>query len=366
VAQRGPLTLTPSISVSEEYNDNIFADNRTKQSDFITSVGPALELSINQPSYQLRAGYSASAEIYAKEHSLSNAFNRQNFIAEGSYRATATLTLAVSEFFSSGRDTALVARDRFSTGRQKSWSNAISPRAGWQMTPQDTLTLGANYTVLRYEGSGSGNDSDTYVFDSAVTHAFTPRLAGSIGYSFTYLDSAGEDSSLTHNPNLGVSYQFTRTLTGAIRGGPAITTIGNETFVEPGGTASLVQTLSFGSASLQYVRGVSVAGGFGGANETQTVSAALTVLGLQRGLLIVLGPSYSTSQSLSSRQTENVDVQTYAVALGVSYQLARFTTLFGGYTFLRQRTGGSSTSKIDVDQNRVRFGLLFGYPINFD
>jgi len=40
--------------------------------------------------------------------------------------------------------------------------------------------------------------------------------------------------------------------------------------------------------------------------------------------------------------------------------------LFGGYTFFRQRTGGSSSTQLDADQNRVRFGLQFGYPINFD
>src|SRR5712692_11606615 len=39
-AQRGPVTLTPSISVSEEYNDNIFANNRNRH--FITSFSPAL------------------------------------------------------------------------------------------------------------------------------------------------------------------------------------------------------------------------------------------------------------------------------------------------------------------------------------
>src|SRR6266850_7799642 len=36
-AQRGPMTLTPSISISEEYNDNIFSNNTNRESDFITS-----------------------------------------------------------------------------------------------------------------------------------------------------------------------------------------------------------------------------------------------------------------------------------------------------------------------------------------
>ena len=94
-AQRGPVTLTPSISVSEEYNDNIFLDNRDRQWDFITSFSPALTLFVNRPSYQLTAGYSFSADLYAREDRLSNAFDRQNFVATGLYRLSSSVTLTV-------------------------------------------------------------------------------------------------------------------------------------------------------------------------------------------------------------------------------------------------------------------------------
>ncbi|HZM92103.1 MAG TPA: hypothetical protein VFB92_01730, partial [Vicinamibacterales bacterium] len=56
--QQGPVTLTPSLGISEEYNDNVFADNRNRQWDFITTFSPTITLAIQQPSYQLNAGYS--------------------------------------------------------------------------------------------------------------------------------------------------------------------------------------------------------------------------------------------------------------------------------------------------------------------
>jgi len=43
-----------------------------------------------------------------------------------------------------------------------------------------------------------------------------------------------------------------------------------------------------------------------------------------------------------------------------------YANLFAGYTFYQQRTGGSSTQQVDVDQNRVRVGVQFGYLFNFD
>ena len=50
---RGPLTLTPSLAVTEQYNDNIFANNANRHSDFITQFTPALALQIQHPGFHL-------------------------------------------------------------------------------------------------------------------------------------------------------------------------------------------------------------------------------------------------------------------------------------------------------------------------
>src|SRR5713101_3165042 len=51
----------------------------------------------------------------------------------------------------------------------------------------------------------------------------------------------------------------------------------------------------------------------------------------------------SLAESVSSQQTGTVDVQTFTLGLAAYYQVARYTNLFAGYTFFRQRTGGSSS-----------------------
>jgi hypothetical protein len=365
-AQRGPVTLTPSIAVSEEYNDNIFLNNQNRQSDFITSFSPALTLYVNRASYALSAGYSFSADLYARESRFNEAFDRQNFVATGLYRLASGLTLTASDGFALNRNSNLVAAQGFSSGRQESWGNNFSPGMNWQMTPSNSLGLSASYSVLRFVGSGAGVDSDTYSFGSNLTHIFTPRFSGILNYGFTYLKPQREQDSTTHTPMVGFSYVLTPTLTATITGGAAITELGGDTFVGPAATASLVQVFSFGSASLQYSQGVSVAGGFGGTTNTKTVSSTLTLSTLLRGLFVVLSPSYSVSESVGSGQTQQVDVKAITLSLGATYQIAQYASLFGGYTFFRQRTGGSSPIQNDVDQNRVRFGLQFGYPFNFD
>jgi len=136
--------------------------------------------------------------------------------------------------------------------------------------------------------------------------------------------------------------------------------------LSPSAAASLVQQFSFGYASLNYNQGIGVAGGFGGTTNTQSVSATLALSTLLKGLLVVVGPAYTRSESVSSRQSGQVDVWAATLGLAATYQIARLVSVFGGYTFLFQRTGGSSSTQADVDQNVVRFGLQFGYPINFD
>lgn len=381
-ALRGPLTLTPSIAVSEEYNDNIFQDNKRREYDFITTFTPSLMLVVNRPSYQASAGYSFGADIYARESQFDNALDRQNFVASGLYRAAPGLTLTGSDAFALNRNTDLTALQSSSVGRQESWSNTVSAGAAWQVTARNDLTLGASYSVLRFLGTGAstntgtsggtsrstGVDSDTYGFQSSFGHAFTPRLHGTVGYNFTYINlTQNQEDSKTHSPSVGLSYQFTPTLTGAVSGGPAITEAGSKTFISPSGSTSLTQVLQFGSVGVQYNRAVSVAGGFGGTNDTQTASATLTVTTLRPGLVAVFSPAYIESSSVDNRQgSTQVDVKTVTLSLGVTYQVARFTTLFAGYSFLHQRTGSVAAAQHDVDQNRVRFGLQFGYPINFD
>ena len=73
------------------------------------------------------------------------------------------------------------------------------------MTPLTSLTLGAIYGVLSFkgrgaQGAGAGTDSDTYGLQSGLGQVLTPRLTGTIGYGFTYLDLRGEESSSVPHP----------------------------------------------------------------------------------------------------------------------------------------------------------------------
>ena len=371
-AERGPLTLRPSIAISEEYDDNVLLDNRRRRWDVISRVSPALTLTVNRPAYYLSAGYTLSGEVYANETHLNDAFKDQTFVASGLYRGTRGLTLTIADSFALNRSTNLVASQGFATGQQETWSNTFTPGMAWQMTPQTSLNVRGTFVVQRFLAADTttstpGLDSNTYGLLTTVDHTLTRRLTGTIGYGFTYLDFLGEqENSATHTPIVGATYLLTPTLTASVSGGPAITLLENETFVTPAITARIVQVLQIGSVSLEYSRGVGAAGGFGSTTDTQRISAGVVLPTWERGLVIAFTPTYSTATSIGDRQASRVDVNAVTIPLTVSYQFARFAAVFGQYTFFRQRTGSTSSSQLDVDQNRLRFGVQFGYPIKFE
>src|SRR5262245_47108895 len=367
-AQRRQFTLIPSLGISEEYNDNVFANNTNRESDFITNFSPTLILALNRPTLTLSAGYSFTAALYAEGTRPNTAFDNHNFIFQGTYLWTPDLVLTVSDSFIVTNYTSLAGSQGFSTGRQKSLNNAFSPSMTWQMTPLNSLTVGAATDTLRYAGSGISKDSETYGVRTSLAHAFTQRFTGNVGYDFTYIHFRGQDDSTTHTPTVGFNYAITQTLAATVNGGAAITQIAGQTSVTPAGNLSLTQTFKFGSASVQYSRNITAGGGFGGTSDTQTAGAILALSTFQPGFGVMLNPTYSVANSVgsSSQQASQVDVKTFTLTLNATYQLNKYIALFGGYTFLHQRTGGSSSTQVDVDQNRVRVGVQMGYPIDID
>jgi hypothetical protein len=360
----GANTLVPSLSVTEEYVDNVFFSNTGKEWDLITSITPAVALFMNRPRYRLIAGLSTSADIYARESDLTQAFGRANLTLAGDYIATRELTLRIWDTLAVDRNTS--STGTFSVGRQLSLTNTLSPGLRWQITPRSALDASITYSTSLFFGTGAGVDSDTYEARTRYDYSFTQRFSGNLGYDFTYIHTDGLDDSITHTPTVGFGYRLTQSLSVSVSGGPAVTIIGGETFVTPAGNISITQIFRGGTINLQYIRGVSVAGGFGGTTDNQEAVATLIMPTWIRDLIFLLSPSWTKAESVDNSQASQIDVEAYRVTLGLAYRLSRYASIFGGYEFIHQRTGSSSTTQVSGDQNRVRVGLQVGYPFSLD
>lgn len=356
---RGPVVLTPSLLVTEEYNDNVFQDNRRKRSDFVTGFTPGFSLTLQSPIYQVTLGYSFTAEIYAREHELNDALARQRLTLDALYRVNPRLTLGLAEVFSSDNNSNLANPAGVSTGRTRTTSNSLAPSVAFDIDPLTTLRLSGAWTIQRFD-SPTSLDSDTYRIVAAVDRRLTPRLQGTLEYDFAYFDIQGEDNTTTHTPRAGLAYRFSPTLAGGFTAGPSFVVTGGDTSVKPAARAYLRQLFKWGSAGVNYDHSVTTSGGLGGPAESDSIAADVQVTGLVRNLTFGVAPRYTSSK----RSESGIDVNSFNLALQAAYRLTPWATVVAAYNFFRQRNAGSTTA-VDVDQNRVLVGVQFGYPITF-
>lgn len=367
--RKAPLTIVPSFTITEEYNDNVFLDNRNRQSDFITGFTPGIAINYERPTYRLAAGYNFTAELFARETNENHAFDRQNFFLDTAWKVDPFLTLSLTDTFIFSTDTNLIAREQVSAGRDRSLSNTLGAGVGYQLTEFWTLRGGASYTLQRFSRSGL-RDSDVYHVNLGVDRRLSSRLTVGAGYDFGYFDIDNEEKTTTHTPRIGATWRATDTITLALSGGPTVERReSGQTRVTPAITASYAQRVFFGSVGLAYDRAVGTASGFGGTTDNDLISGYVNITTLMRGLTVQFLPRYSNVQSPNS---DRIDIQAFTAALAVTYRFTDWVSAIGGYQFFRQRTDSTALSSIglplanDADQNRLFFGLTFGYPIRID
>ena len=369
--RRAPITVTPTFTITGEYNDNVFQNNDNKVSDFILGLSPGIAFAAESSVYRLIASYSFTSEVYEDQDQLNDAFARQTLLIEGSYRVSPALTLRLAETLYVSKNSNVVAAENVSAGRTRSTTNTLSPGITYQFDARTTLRGLATWTLQRYDTAGA-LDSDTYALEGFVDYALTPRLTLIGGYQFAYFIIDASPDTATHTPRFGASYRFTPALTGTLTAGPTVIVPEDDsTSVTPAVTAALQHRFSWGSATLQYDRAVGTAGGLGGTSVNQSVGAVVQVDRLVRGLLLQAVPRYTTSENTSGSQNR-IDVEGFSLTLQGRYQITTWVAAIAGYTYYHQRssstvtTSAGTVSATDLDQNRVFVGVQFGYPITFD
>jgi hypothetical protein len=365
---RAPLTVTPSVTFTEEFNDNIDLDNTNKRWDFITGITPGITLNLETPTYRLTAGYNFTAEWWARNPERNAAFDRQNFTLDGFYQASPDVVLTLTNQFSLNTDTNLIATERVSTGSGGGWSNTVTPGVTWRIDPLMLLRTSATYGMQRFDQEEQA-ESDIFRFDTMLERVLAPRFSGLAGYQFSYLEVENEDTTTAHTPRIGGIFRATPTITLSLHGGPMFVQQGDKDYITPALTATYRQATAFGSVSAFYDRNIGTAGGLGGTTINQAFGGSLDVITLRRGLALTFAPQYSIVETHGS---DRIDVRSLILPVAATYRFNEWVAAVASYQFFRQRTASTLRSESgtalaqDADQNRIFVGVQFGYPFRFD
>jgi predicted porin len=178
------FTIKPSISVSEEYDDNIYLTHDGRVSDYITRVLPSVNIHYKTPLWDWTLVDTFSWWYYAKQ-GKSETFNDGSLTSKV-YIIENFLYLDVSDIYSSVvlNPKKPSTETNLATNRSDSNNLLLSPYIKYQLTPASILTTGYRYTNIWYKDETSvGRQMHTGF--ATGEYKFSPVLSTYVGAEFT-------------------------------------------------------------------------------------------------------------------------------------------------------------------------------------
>jgi hypothetical protein len=348
-AQAG-FYVTPSFSVSEEFDDNVFVSTTSPRSDFITRFTPGVELGYRSEPFTLLVSSSIDAEIYADNTELSDPANRKRAALALKYSPYRLLTLGLDVTYLDTQDPSqVVPLTGIQLGRRHATELLVSPTAVYNLTP--TTTLRAGYSFEHDTVEGDPNNT-SHRIRLGLAHQFAPTDTGLIGYRLGIYETEGFATTfVTNTPTVGWIHQFTPQTTLTVEGGPRFVTDGG-TSVEPDVHARIEHQFRLFRAALDFLRTEAVVVGRPGIQELESVTGLIEAEPI-RLLKVRFEPGYY-------RTFGGVDPTTrvYGFLLSALYPIRPWLSARLGYRFAYQEEGSEH-----LHRDIVTLGLDIAYPI---
>lgn len=205
-AMAAEFSIHPSITVSEEYTDNVFEFRDNKRTDYITRVLPGLALKWNAPFWDWDIAYNYDYSHYARNSRGDD--DTHNLAAKGLIKIVDEfLLLDISDTYR--RVSLNVTRDytRDSNFVNQSDSNTFtaSPYFIFHLSQQTLLKTGYRYTNVWYKDPNAVDKREHSGFMDA-TYEYSSKIFLNAGYMFTRQNSINTYEK--HAPYIGARYEY--------------------------------------------------------------------------------------------------------------------------------------------------------------
>jgi hypothetical protein len=207
--------LTPSISLREEYDDNIFLTSENEEEDFITTVTPAISLGYDTERLKLALDYSFIAWLYMHN-------SRENEISHNA-RLDSTLAVLRDILFLKVTDTysrvtidqrRQVVQDNRFVNTTDSNRFSINPYLEYPLSGTLKIKTGYTYENIWYKEE-EGDDEESHLMTAGVVKEISPKLTASLFYTYSIHDlkTKGDNEDYDRQDvTFGANYQLTQKL----------------------------------------------------------------------------------------------------------------------------------------------------------
>jgi hypothetical protein len=317
--------LSPSLSITEVHDSNLFFAPADRQTDFITRLTPEVEAEYRLPLWTLTGGYAFDAERFAEHRELSRVDARQHAIAGIEYRPSERMLIELgAELSRTQRPGELSPETGLVFGRASAQRSAASVSITRRLTPTRTGTIGYEYSEDRLSG---GIAIRAHAATLSTDRRLSLRDTLTSGYRFGEFYFGGP-SATSHALSLGWTRAITQHISLSVDGGPNVT---QET---PGFDTAVTLRGRFKSSevSMAYARTQTTVFAVAGIVQAQSLGA-MTIFRPSRRLQIQLAPAVYRSE----RGPLQADV--YRVLVGAVRELSANFAVEASVDASQQRGG---------------------------
>lgn len=374
VAPAAPLgaaefRLTPSLSLKEEYNDNIYLESADQKSDFVSTLTPGLELFRRSERLETQLSARLNGVVYARGNGP-DALD-QTYRGRVAFRPTPRLSLSADGGYT--RDSQ-PDRDLETTGLviKSKYRKRMDAQGALQATLSETTEASLSYAFSQelYDDPATSDirsHTATLVLIRDLS-ALLPLTKGRLIAGYATYDF---DTSTVDNWSLmaGASRSLSELWSVQLDGGGRRTRTENEYPAAYGGdesdsswgwVAKLALTYSgeLLSGNVSFSRDMTAASGRNGATERTSLTASA-----RRRLSEELSANLSAGYFINNSEgggSDDGDEDSFNAGMGISWQLNLDTQLEAGYQYNRVMYSGSQS---DVDRHRLYLRLVLNWPL---
>jgi hypothetical protein len=351
------LRLIPGLAVKEEFNDNIFLKTVNRQTDFVTTVTPSLDLSGSSEIRSLSLSGGLNRLTYARHGDLDSL----DYYVQGGVNYQYLPRLSLSAAASYVKDS---RPDRIGEGglTLKSGSDRQSYQLSGNYAVSEKSAATASYSFSREDFDNAGSVATT-VHSVNIGQDFNlnryleqAKLVGNFGYSRNLTDISLVDNYTVTvgvtkkihelwNVSLNAGGRYTHSEFDAVLRSllQTVTVTVQDEDLGWIGNLSLSYSDDSTNASLTFNHDVTTASGRNGTTERTGASASLSER-FTRELSGFAGLGYSWNRSGQNQfSSQSIDEKNFNVNSGLRYDFSDYISLEGNYRFNTIYYGNSAT-----------------------
>jgi hypothetical protein len=348
--------VTPSLSVGELYDDNLFFSSTNRRQDFFTRVSPGIQAGYQSAPLTLLGGYSSDSEFYSRHTELTTLQMRQRALFDLKAMPTESLRLSTTGTYSkTNAPWELNTFTGVALTRVRADRLALDPSMSYRFDPLTTAK--GDFTISR-DRMVNAISINSFLGRMGLDRRISSTDTVSAGYTGRRFEFDGGGTITSHAPLLGWEHKLSPLTTFTVRAGPRFTEGSLDD--RPEALASIQHLLPQGEVSLAYSN-----------MQTTVIGQPFSVMAESFRLSAKYKPlphfEIAVEPSVGRITSDAFKATVYISNVELTYQFTKELALRGTHQFSLMRgdfdpATGAAGGTVEVLHNMFWLRLVVSYP----